>query len=214
MDMDFNTVTFDILGLCVSVLNAWSFFPNDTLDSFSWYAFTGTYPTCDLPMTTGAAPHDIGWVKLHCYGEGEFVLDIGYSATGAMGMYYTNGATAQDYDLTFHPVVVIQEPESGVKEDGMHNVPKVPFLASAKPSLFSGSTSINYGITKDEHVSLKVYNAAGQVVRTLVNDDMKAGSYTASWNGRDDMGRQLSSGVYFTTLNTESFNSSRKIVLR
>ena len=210
VDFAFNEMAFDFLGLCVSVLDAWNFFPNHDLDNMfvTWFAYTGTYPTCDVPM---GSYHDVGWITFHCLGPGLTDIVEGYGPTG-MGLLYTNGSTAIDYYPTW--LVLTIEQAVGVKEGGLQDIPKVPFLANAKPSLFTGSTSINYGITKDEHVSLKVYNAAGQAVRTLVNEDMKAGSYTATWDGRDNMGRHLSSGVYFTKLNTESINSSRKIVLR
>jgi hypothetical protein len=210
VDFDFTIMNFDFLGLCITVLDAWSFFPNhDEVNMYvTWFAYTTTYPTCDVPM---GANFDVGWITFHCLGSGQTEIVEGVGPTG-MGFLYTNGATAIDYACTWVPLLI--EQGSGVKEGGLKDIPKVPFLANAKPSLFSGSTSINYGITVDEHVSLKVYNAAGQAVRTLVNDNVKAGSYTASWDGRDDMGRQLSSGVYFTKLNTESISSSRKLVLR
>jgi hypothetical protein len=209
VDYGFNTASWDALppGFCGYV---WNFFPSHDMDNMyvNWYAWTANYPVCDIP--TGSY-FDVGWITFHCLGAGVTEIVEGLGPTG-MELIYTNGATALDYYPEW--IVLVIEQGVGVKEGGMHNVPKVPFLASAKPSLFNESTSINYGITKDEHVSLKVYNAAGQVVRTLVNDDVKAGSYTATWNGRDDMGRQLSSGVYFYKLDAESFQNSRKVVLQ
>lgn len=209
LDYGFNTDAWGALppGFCGSV---WNFFPShDEVNMYvNWYAYTGVYPVCDIPVGWYM---DVGWITFHCIGSGMTEIIEGVGPTG-MGLLYTNGATATDYYCEW--TVLVIEQGSGVKEGGLRDIPKVPFLANATPSLFNGSTSINYGITKDEHVSLKVYNAAGQVVRTLANDNMKAGSYTASWDGRDDMGRHLASGVYFTKLNTESINASRKVVLR
>jgi hypothetical protein len=214
VDFGFHVASFDEIfspGLCVTTLGAWNFSPilDEPNLTATLFCYTTTYPTCDIPV---GVPFDYGWITFHCIGAGQTWIMEGVSPQG-LPLIYTNGTTAIDY----YPLwtdVLIEQGGTGVKEGGLKDIPKVPFLASAKPSLFSGSTSINYGITVDEHVSLKVYNAAGQAVRTLVNDNMKAGSYTANWDGRDDMGRQLSSGVYFTKLNTESINSSRKLVLR
>jgi len=64
-------------------------------------------------------------------------------------------------------------------------------------------------------VTLKVYNVAGQLVRTLV-DDARVGagvSRTATWDGRDDHGVPVASGVYFYRIVAKSFSQTRKMVL-
>jgi flagellar hook assembly protein FlgD len=60
---------------------------------------------------------------------------------------------------------------------------------------------------------LKIYNVAGQLVRTLVDGDMKAGAYTESWNGLSSSGDPVSSGVYFYKLVTKNFSMTKKMVL-
>ena len=63
-------------------------------------------------------------------------------------------------------------------------------------------------------VSLRIYNAAGQLVRTLV-DDMRAPGvvHTVEWNGRNNAGQSVSSGVYFYRLVSKEFTQTRKMVL-
>lgn len=68
------------------------------------------------------------------------------------------------------------------------------------PNPFNPETSIAYQLPKDALVSLQVYNLTGQVVATLVNGKKPAGHHSALWNGRDEAGRQLPSGVYFYRL--------------
>jgi photosystem II stability/assembly factor-like uncharacterized protein len=68
------------------------------------------------------------------------------------------------------------------------------------PNPFNPETSIAYQLPKDAHVSLQIYNLSGQVVATLVNGKMSAGHHNALWNGRDEAGGQLPSGVYFYRL--------------
>ena len=64
-------------------------------------------------------------------------------------------------------------------------------------------------------VTLRVYNAAGQLVRTLV-DDMQSpqvGGFSVAWDGRDNAGSAVSSGVYFYKLTANKFVQTRKMVL-
>jgi hypothetical protein len=86
-------------------------------------------------------------------------------------------------------------------------------LAQNYPNPFNPSTTIKYSVKANAHVSLKIYNVAGQLVRTLVNCDMTAGVYTESWNGRNNSGNPISSGVYFYKLVTKDFSMTKKMVL-
>ena len=70
------------------------------------------------------------------------------------------------------------------------------------PNPFNPSTTIRFSIPQDSSVKLVVYNIRGQVVKTIVNDTLPKGSHSAFWNGVDDNGRAVSSGVYFYRLQT------------
>jgi flagellar hook assembly protein FlgD len=62
-------------------------------------------------------------------------------------------------------------------------------------------------------VSLRVYDVSGAVVRTLVDESKAAGSYTLTWNGRDNHGSPVSSGVYFYRITADGFSDVRKMTL-
>jgi flagellar hook assembly protein FlgD len=62
-------------------------------------------------------------------------------------------------------------------------------------------------------VSVKVYNVAGPLVRTLANENRAAGAHTVVWDGRNDSGEPVSSGVYFYKLVTNNFSQTKKMVL-
>jgi hypothetical protein len=88
-------------------------------------------------------------------------------------------------------------------------------LGDAYPNPFNPTTTIKYTIKERAHVSLKVYNVAGQLVRTLV-DEMQAPAetgFTKEWNGMNDQGQPVSSGVYFYKLMTKNFTQTKKMVL-
>jgi hypothetical protein len=86
-------------------------------------------------------------------------------------------------------------------------------LAQNYPNPFNPSTTIKYSVKEKAHVSLKIYNVAGQLVRTLVSSVFNAAAYTEIWNGRSNSGNPVSSGVYFYKLVTKNFSKTKKMVL-
>ena len=87
-------------------------------------------------------------------------------------------------------------------------VPKEFALLQNYPNPFNPSTMISYQLPANSHISLKVYDMLGNEVATLVNQTKEAGSYTAEFDGS-----QLSSGVYFYTINAGSFSATKKLTL-
>ena len=73
--------------------------------------------------------------------------------------------------------------------------------------------TIRYQLAARTKVELRVYDVSGAVVRTLVDDVRGAGAYSLEWNGRDDRGNTVSSGVYFYRLNAGDFSDVRKMTL-
>jgi hypothetical protein len=86
-------------------------------------------------------------------------------------------------------------------------------LSQNYPNPFNPQTTIAFSIKDRGNVSLKVYNVAGQLVRTLANENRAAGPYTVVWDGRNDSGQPVSSGVYFYKLVANSFSQTKKMVL-
>ncbi|OQY29649.1 MAG: hypothetical protein B6244_02995 [Candidatus Cloacimonetes bacterium 4572_55] len=81
------------------------------------------------------------------------------------------------------------------------------------PNPFNPMTTILYQLPKAEHVNLRVYNAAGQLVRTLVNENKDAGFYDIQWDGKNDRNATVSSGVYFYQITAGSFDTTKKMML-
>jgi len=82
------------------------------------------------------------------------------------------------------------------------------------PNPFNPTTTIKYEIKTAGPVSLKIYNVAGQLVKTLVDGQRIAGQvYEANWNGLNDSGQSVSSGVYFYKLVSTNFTQTKKMVL-
>jgi hypothetical protein len=92
-------------------------------------------------------------------------------------------------------------------------LPKVNSLAQNFPNPFNPSTTIKFDLKDKGFVTLKVYNVAGELVRTLVNGMKDAGAYTIPWNGMNDRGGAVASGIYFYKMETKDFSQTKKMVM-
>jgi hypothetical protein len=87
-------------------------------------------------------------------------------------------------------------------------------LGPAVPNPFNPTTSIRYALPEPMRVELSVYDLAGRRVARLVNREQGGPAwYEAEWNGADDAGRKVASGVYFFRLKTPTFSQVRKVAL-
>jgi hypothetical protein len=99
---------------------------------------------------------------------------------------------------------------------GIEDNPIVPTgyaLEQSYPNPFNPTTNIVFSIPQTEKVTLTIFNLLGQKIATLVDGSVLAGTHVVSWNGRDGLGRQLPSGVYFYRLSTSRFSEARRMVL-
>lgn len=81
------------------------------------------------------------------------------------------------------------------------------------PNPFNPSTCISYNLPKSTHVTLKIYNIQGQLIRTLIDGSQIAGAKTILWNGMDEHGIKASSGIYIYQITTPEFRTSKKMML-
>jgi hypothetical protein len=94
--------------------------------------------------------------------------------------------------------------------------PLVPYtfdLGQNYPNPFNPNTVINYSVEHKTEVEISVLNILGQHVATLVNEEMDAGVYQVVWDGNDENGDHVASGIYFYKMITEDFIETRKMVL-
>jgi hypothetical protein len=134
--------------------------------------------------------------------KGPRTYTITYEATDAAG-----NKTSASADVT----VPTQKPKDF--EAGDLPVPASVTLAQNYPNPFNPSTLISFGTPEEQHLELRIYNAMGMPVRTLVSTVLGAGQYTVEWDGRDDNGQPLSSGVYLYMLRSGSAHVERKMIL-
>jgi hypothetical protein len=139
-------------------------------------------------------------------------LDLSYSATPvapgmvrdvfliAKGQFEAAAATAQS----------AQAPEL---ESALQAQPVYEFaLGQARPNPSRGSITISYSLAKESPVSIRVYDVAGRLVRTLVNGTGAPGPHEVTWDATTDDGRRVTAGVYFYRMNAGSWQSQQKVV--
>lgn len=115
----------------------------------------------------------------------------------------------------FQPVfkrgyIRIGNPEAGVDEDV---IPNIFALNQNYPNPFNPETNIEFALPKEQNVVLTVYNVLGQNIRTLINEKVGAGNHTVRWNGKNDMGSDVPSGIYFYKILTPEFSQTNKMLL-
>lgn len=95
----------------------------------------------------------------------------------------------------------------------MENIPKEFSLNQNYPNPFNLSTEISYSLPTDADVNLTIYNLRGQRIRVLVNEHQQPGNKTIHWDGKDEQGKQVASGIYFYKIQAGEFSQAKKMVL-
>ncbi len=86
-------------------------------------------------------------------------------------------------------------------------------LGQNYPNPFNPMCEIAYAIPTDRHVTLSIYNMLGQKVRVLVDEHQSAGNRSVKWEGKDDQGQEVTSGVYFYSIVAGDFKDTKKMIL-
>jgi hypothetical protein len=99
----------------------------------------------------------------------------------------------------------------GVDEDGF------PFRANRlyqnRPNPFNPTTEIRFSLAKSDKVEVVIYDVSGRLVKTLVDGKMEAGMHSAVWDGTNDSGSNVGSGVYWSRMKTEEYVSKKQMVV-
>jgi flagellar hook assembly protein FlgD len=93
------------------------------------------------------------------------------------------------------------------------NLPRTFALEQNYPNPFNPETIIKYQLPKQAAVSIKIFNILGQKVRTLVDNVQPAGTYSIRWDGANDRGARVPSGVYFYQMKSVEFVKMHKMLL-
>jgi hypothetical protein len=143
------------------------------------------------------------------------VVDIDFTPTEAIT--YSGDLVITSNDPNQAEVIVALNGTGTSTGNGVDLLPTVTELNGNYPNPFNPTTNIKFSLKADSKVTLNIYNIRGQKVKTLINDNMEAGYHTIVWNGRDDSGKSVSSGVYFNNFGSIAedgdYTSVKKMIL-
>ncbi|MCX6175742.1 MAG: T9SS type A sorting domain-containing protein [Ignavibacteriales bacterium] len=111
----------------------------------------------------------------------------------------------------FDNIYVTQLTPTSVEENS--KLPTEFSLLQNYPNPFNPETQISYKLSAGGFISLSVYDLLGREIKTLVSKEQPAGYYSVSWNGKNEFGNAVPSGVYMYSLKTSNFYESKKMIL-
>ena len=170
-------------------------------DMFFVYELAETTPPWLKLLTTGGtvAPGNNMDVNLRVYGV----------PTRLDTMYVV--FNSNDPQTPVANIPIIRELLTGI--GGANAIPTTYDVAQNYPNPFNPTTTIKYQLPEASQVKLVVYNVLGQKVRTLVNKQMQPGYYQVVWDGRNDQGVQVSSGIYIYRFESDGLTRTMKMIL-
>jgi hypothetical protein len=113
------------------------------------------------------------------------------------GNWAIDGVTNDGYPFLVYESIVDNDDEIASEQSS------IATLIGNYPNPFNPETTIKFSISKNSNVDLSIYNIKGQRVRTLANQQYPVGEHSLVWNGDDDPGRSVGSGVYFYKLSVD-----------
>ncbi len=152
----------------------------------------------------------------------DYAYQVEAGVTELFTLSYTAGNTVTSF--TSELVISTNDPalpnlnipislQSGVANDDPFVTPVATALNRNYPNPFNPETTIRYALKETSRVKISIYNLKGQLIRSLVDDSKAAGNYSVIWNGKDDRGASVSSGIYFYRMEANNFSATQKMML-
>ena len=155
-------------------------------------------------------------------GDGTFQISVDYGAgDGSLSVFCADLDRDGDLDLAVanynsdnvsillnRTIIVNVEDEEDIDQ-----LPKQFSLSQNYPNPFNQSTKIEFAMVNSGFISLEIYDILGRKVRALVSENLSAGYKSVLWDGKDNSGKEVASGIYFYQLKVENFSEARKLVL-
>jgi hypothetical protein len=202
---------------------------NNRLDPVTFqYSFTHTFTASDVP---GGIPTSDGWhyMKVEvktlnadttaywCYFDDAMLAGCPIYDTsddrmssGKAGLY----SFQMDVDgvAGYYDNIVVTSLVTGVEDNPVNKINDF-VLEQNYPNPFNPETKINYQLAAGSFVTLGIYDLLGREIKLLVNEEQPYGRYTVNWNGTDNFGNKVPSGIYMYTLRTGNSVFTKKMVL-
>lgn len=174
----------------------------DVTDPFN-YQTTGVYNSKDVTPELNVQFSNIKVMDID--NDGPNHMDLVVTTPNGEHVGQEAGIFLLEFNATSTPVFV--------EFNAPNTVPKNYALHQNYPNPFNPSTNIVYELPVGARVKLEIYNILGQKIKTLVDRDMPLGVHQIAWDGTDDHGRRVSSGIYVYVLKAGTFKESKRMLL-
>jgi hypothetical protein len=163
-------------------------------------------------VATGATADDVVWYEAPFWTKHFIDPDL----DGAYSVFVADMDDDNDLDVVAGGYnadnIVWYENPLGIEEEIASNQPNVIGLSQPFPNPFSEKTDIRYQIPDNSIVSLKIYDATGRLVKQWDNTTIQQSGHVI-WDGRNNFGKRVPTGVYFLKLSTEQFSTTKQLLL-
>jgi hypothetical protein len=144
-----------------------------------------------------------------------WLLGLRRNADNALRLYYL-GSQISD---PLHPSCPYGDIHWGVSPTGVEEELNDEYrtrnyefrLLQNHPNPFNKHTAISYQLTSPSHATLQIFDIAGRLVATLIDENKEPGNYRVQWDGKDSSGKRTSSGIYFYRLQVGDLKLSKKM---
>ncbi len=214
--------------------------PNEPTATAAWGEAQGRYGRLALPLETAGGTAHSFWLEVTASGMGNLVEDVAtdlseaglfvWKASGdKLRVAFASDEPVELPDRLLEIVMNTSDGKSGtalrailavdggdafdLQDTDLASVPVRFSLGDNYPNPFNPATKISFDLPASGRVALRIYDVRGNEIRTLVSGVMPFGSHTVTWNGIDDGGRAVSSGVYFYRIEAEGFAATHKMML-
>ena len=203
----FNQIEEDYLQTSIKEIKALlNIYDKQYIEAISLYQEILADPPNDLSKML--AELNAGYAYYKKVMEGSATRSLAVDLPHCPSSFDEFAALQQDIHARILNLGKVEEPEINI-------IPEIMEYSLGKnyPNPFNPETTISFALPKECKVNLSIYNIRGQKVKTLVNESKATGSHSVVWNGTDDNGRGVSSGIYFYRLSTDAFSQTYRMVL-
>jgi len=188
-------------GLIEASFNGGEFSPIQPVGGYPYTIVNNQDSPFDPGMPVFSGTHDWEQVELDLSGyTGSVQLRFVFGSDG-----FVNGEGWYIDDVTIENLVDAEEDVT---------IPVISQLKQNHPNPFNPVTNIGFTIAEnDVDTEISIYNLKGQRVTTLIQENLPRGDYSVTWEGKDEAGRDVSSGVYFSRMRSGRFTSVKKMIL-
>jgi plastocyanin len=144
------------------------------------------------------------------------IWDSGNLSSGQFFIFQFTSPGLFPYECSIHPFMtasILVQSTDVRDETGSRERPSEFALFQNRPNPFNQTTKIEFAVAKPGLVSLTVYDILGKKVRTIASQQLTPGHKSGLWDGKDERGREVASGVYFYRLRAGDLTETRKMLL-